>query len=376
MRPSLVALFASTALAQANPPGERVDFVTQVAPVLLERCIDCHGPDKQKGDLRLDQRALAFAGETPSLVPGKPDDSEFLRRLGLPADDDDVMPQKGEPLSAEQQATLRRWVAEGAEWPAAGDDWLRERLLAAKVPKLTFELPPLDEAARTRLETEVARLTRLGALVQVVAKDTEALQANLSLLGARLDDDALHGIEALAPRLVWLDLGRTAVGEASAPVLGQLVQLRKLQVANTGFGDASCEALRALRRLESVNAVGTKLGDRGLAALARLPAMRRVYAWQTLVTATGKSAAAAAAPKLAVDLGDYAEARLAAASSDASDAAERRKPVNATCPVADKPVDLQHTVEHEGRRVAFCCGKCKATFLADPGKFAGKLPPK
>ncbi|MBL8739367.1 MAG: YHS domain-containing protein [Planctomycetes bacterium] len=376
MRPLLVALFASTALAQANPPAERVDFVKQVAPVLLERCIDCHGPEKQKGDLRLDQRVLAFAGETPSLVAGKPDESEFLRRLALPADDDEVMPQKGEPLSAEQQATLRRWVTEGADWPAAGDDWLRERLAAAQMPKTTFELPPLDEAARARLDAEVARLTRLGALVQVVAKDTEALQANLSLLGARLDDATLRGIEALAPRLVWLDLGRTAIGDASAPELAKLAQLRRLQVANTGLGDAAFAALQELRRLETVNAVGTKLGDRGLLALARSAGLRRVYAWQSQVTPAGKGAAVERSPNLVVDLGDYAEARLAAASREANEAKERGKPVNVTCPVADKPVDPQHTVEHEGRRIGFCCGKCKAAFLADPGKFAGKLPAK
>lgn len=376
MRSSLVALFASTALAQGNPPDERVDFVKQVAPVLLERCIDCHGPDKQKGDLRLDQRALAFAGETPSLVSGKPDESEFLRRLALPADDDEVMPQKGEPLSAAQQSTLRRWVAEGADWPAAGDEWLRERLLAAQLPKTTFALPPLDDAARARLDAEVARLTRLGALVQVVAKDTEALQANLSLLGSRLDDAALRGIEALAPRLVWLDLGRTAVGDASAPILGQLVELRRLHAANTGLGDVAFEGLQGLARLEAVNAVGTKLGDRGLLALSRSKDLRRVYAWQSQVTPAGKGAAVERSPNLVVDLGDYAEARLAAANRDASDAPQPGKPVNATCPVADKPVDPQHTVEHEGRRIGFCCGKCKAAFLAEPGKFAGKLPAK
>lgn len=128
--------------------------------------------------------------------------------------------------------------------------------------------------------------------------------------------------------------------------------------------------------MESVNAVGTKLGDRGLLALARAPGLRRVYAWQSLVTAAGKVSAVARSPNLVVDLGDYAEARLAAANRVASDAEVRGKPVNTTCPVADKPVDPQHTVEHDGRRIGFCCGKCKAAFLADPGKFAGKLPPK
>lgn len=376
MRASLVLLFTSAALAQTNSPGARVDFVKQIAPVLLERCIDCHGPDKQKGDLRLDQRSLAFAGEMPSLVPGKPEDSELFRRLGLPADDEDVMPQKGEPLTAEQHALVRAWIAEGADWPEAGDAWLQDRLEARRVPKMVFELPPLDEAGRARLDAEVLRLTRLGGLVQPVAKDTEALQANLSLLGGRLDDEALRGIEALAPRLVWLDVGRTKIGDASAGILGGLVQLRRLQAANTALGDASFASLQALVRLESINAVGTRLGDQGLTSLATLPALRRVYAWQTNVTAAGKSSMAQTAPKLLVDLGDYAEARLAAARREVQEAADRNQPINTTCPVADKPIDPQHTAEHEGRRIGFCCAKCKATFLGDPAKFAAKLPPK
>jgi YHS domain-containing protein len=37
-------------------------------------------------------------------------------------------------------------------------------------------------------------------------------------------------------------------------------------------------------------------------------------------------------------------------------------------------VDLAVTSEHEGQLVAFCCGKCKAKFDADPAKFADKLP--
>jgi YHS domain-containing protein len=44
--------------------------------------------------------------------------------------------------------------------------------------------------------------------------------------------------------------------------------------------------------------------------------------------------------------------------------------------VADKPVDPNQTVEHDGRRIAFCCGKCKAAFEKEPAKFLAKLPPK
>ena len=50
--------------------------------------------------------------------------------------------------------------------------------------------------------------------------------------------------------------------------------------------------------------------------------------------------------------------------------------MNAKCPVSGADVDAAHAVNHDGRVVAFCCGKCKAKFEADPAKFVAKLPPK
>lgn len=371
-----VSLLVVAAPQEPATNAPRVDFTKQIAPLLLERCIDCHGPKEQKGDLRLDQKEHLFAADEPSVVAGKPDDSDLLRRLGLPADDDEVMPQKGEALSKEQQQLFRTWIAEGAEWPEAGDTWLREQLAARVVPKITFELPVLDDAQRAQLAKDVQRLQQHGVLVQPVAADTEALEVNLALLRDKADDALLAGLEALAPRLVWLHIGRTSVGDGSAATLAKLSQLRRLQAQNTALGDAAFAALGNLPWLETVNAVGSKLGDAGLAALARAPRLSRVYVWQTQVTPAGRDAAKLAAPKLEVDLGDYADARLAAAKKEVEEREQRQKPVNTTCPVADKPVDPQHTVEHDGRRIAFCCAKCKAAFVAEPAKFAGKLPPK
>jgi YHS domain-containing protein len=69
-------------------------------------------------------------------------------------------------------------------------------------------------------------------------------------------------------------------------------------------------------------------------------------------------------------------ASCSAAKKEVDDRQQRNQPINTTCPVADKPIDPQHTVEHDGRRIAFCCGKCKAAFVAEPAKFLAKLPPK
>jgi mono/diheme cytochrome c family protein/YHS domain-containing protein len=374
------AVLSLAALPAQEPAAAKVDFQKQIAPLLLARCIDCHGPKEQKGDLRLDAKAHLFpAGDEAewSVVPGKPDDSDLLRRLGLPADDDDVMPAKGEPLTKEQQDLIRRWIAEGAEWPATADEWLQKEIAAAVIPKITFELPPIDDAQKAAIDKAVLELQKLGAVVQPVAADTEALDVNLSLLRDKIGNAEFRLLAPLAPRLVWLNVSRTAIENSIAVDLGELKQLRRLHAANTKLGDAAFQAASTLPHLEYVNAYGTGLGDTGLAALAAAPKLQRLYAWQSKVTAEGGKAAVAAQPRLQLDLGDYVEGRLAAAQKEIDERAARNKPVNEMCPVAtDKKVDPAHTLEHDGRRIGFCCAKCKAAFQKEPAKYLANLPPK
>lgn len=95
-------------------------FADAIAPILNRSCIECHGPEKARGKLRLDTRAAALAGGKsglPALVPGEPARSEIIRRIKLPADDEDAMPLEDEPrLTAAEIAALESWIAAGALW--------------------------------------------------------------------------------------------------------------------------------------------------------------------------------------------------------------------------------------------------------------------
>ena len=100
----------------------KVDFNHDVQPLLSDNCFACHGPDttKIKGKLRLDLREAAIkpakSGKT-AVVPGKPEESELVRRL-LTTDEDDRMPptESHKTLTVAQTELLRRWIAEGAEY--------------------------------------------------------------------------------------------------------------------------------------------------------------------------------------------------------------------------------------------------------------------
>ncbi|MDF3058107.1 MAG: hypothetical protein K0R17_2322 [Rariglobus sp.] len=109
----------ATGAGVAQAPAAPV-FVKEIQPVLERACIDCHGPEKARGRLRLDSRAAALLGGksgVPAVVPGKPETSELLRRVKLPRDHDEAMPaDEGPGLSAAEIAALERWIAAGAAW--------------------------------------------------------------------------------------------------------------------------------------------------------------------------------------------------------------------------------------------------------------------
>lgn len=39
------------------------------------------------------------------------------------------------------------------------------------------------------------------------------------------------------------------------------------------------------------------------------------------------------------------------------------------CPVTGQPIDTSQFVDHEGKRIYFCCSACKEPFLRDPAKY-------
>ena len=102
-------------------PADQVHFGRDVWPILESRCIECHGPAKKKGNLRLDTEAHVFAGKREDwrIIPGDAEASPCYERVILPVDDDDRMPPKGDPLAAEQIDVLRRWIDQGARWGEA-----------------------------------------------------------------------------------------------------------------------------------------------------------------------------------------------------------------------------------------------------------------
>ncbi|CAN5349479.1 PSD1 and planctomycete cytochrome C domain-containing protein [soil metagenome] len=148
MRPLLsVIVFVTVPMLRAE---ERADFVTRVQPILQQRCVECHGLDKQRGGLRLDSAAAIEKGGASGVVfvAGKSGESLVIRHVTA-AGDSIRMPPKGEPLSAAQIEVLKKWIDEGAKTPAVA--------AVAGAANVSWAMMPLKRPAVPAAESKWGR---------------------------------------------------------------------------------------------------------------------------------------------------------------------------------------------------------------------------
>jgi mono/diheme cytochrome c family protein len=100
----------------SKSPNEPVSFAKEVAPILVQRCVACHGASKPKGGFNLSTFDALSKGinNEPVFVPGKPDESKLVECLQ--PDASPRMPYKEDALPTDQVDLITRWVAEGGKF--------------------------------------------------------------------------------------------------------------------------------------------------------------------------------------------------------------------------------------------------------------------
>ena len=144
----LLAVLSPAAFTAEGTP--KLSFNRDIRPIFAEHCLSCHGPGKKNGGLRLDLEAAAKKGGKsgiPTVVAGKPEESELLKRIHS-TDASEVMPppKTNKVLKPEEKAKLKEWIAHGA--PFEGH-WAFEPL--RKNPKLSAKDALIDRHILARL---------------------------------------------------------------------------------------------------------------------------------------------------------------------------------------------------------------------------------
>jgi cytochrome c553 len=219
-----LAHLAVAAIATAAEPA--IQYNRDIRPILAEACFKCHGPDSasRQADLRLDQRDMAM--DMTAIVPGKPDESELVRRI-FSTDPDEAMPPKVQQrqLKPEEKELLKKWIEAGAEYQVHWSFIAPARPMAPSVKNAAWVRNPIDSFVLAKLESmglspapEADRRT----LARRLALDLTGLPPVPELVEAFVNDQSDDAYGKLVDKLLeserwgehrgryWLDAARYA----------------------------------------------------------------------------------------------------------------------------------------------------------------------
>ncbi|MFM7071538.1 MAG: DUF1549 domain-containing protein, partial [Planctomycetota bacterium] len=217
-RTLVVALAIAVVAAVAVPPATAADqdaplrhFESKVRPLLLQRCGECHGPEKQEGGFRVDSpAALRRGGSSGStIVSGSPEKSLLVSAIAY-KDEAVQMPPSGK-LPAAEIAVMVEWIRAGAALPeeagaplpqkSVGDEQLVEgRRFWAFQPPVSRPLPSVRDSAWTRTAIDRFILEKLDSERIAPAADADSAtwfrRAAFDLTGLPPDPDAVQALLA------------------------------------------------------------------------------------------------------------------------------------------------------------------------------------
>ncbi len=232
---TILAIFILSCLFQSCNE-KKIDFSTQVKPILNKRCISCHGGVKQNGGFSVlfRQEALdTVESGKYAIIPGDPEHSEMIRRINL-TDPEQRMPYKEEPLSNDEINILTKWIEQGAEW---GDHWAYVAPAPVEIPESKSLLSGMDAPSKEWAQNDIDyfilnKLNELklkpseqadkATLIRRVSLDLTGIPPTLQEASAFINDSTESAYEKIVDKLLssprygekwaswWLDLARYA----------------------------------------------------------------------------------------------------------------------------------------------------------------------
>jgi mono/diheme cytochrome c family protein len=120
------AKFGSDEGVTTDPASMPVVTQRDVIPILLRRCIVCHGLHRREGDLDLRTKAAMLRGgkSGPAIVLGKPEESQVIKniRSGQMPPRDRLVEVSVKPIEQAETEVIARWIASGAREVAIQPD--------------------------------------------------------------------------------------------------------------------------------------------------------------------------------------------------------------------------------------------------------------
>ncbi len=280
-------------------------YQSGIAPILAQKCISCHGDDKTKGGLQLNNpERISLGGESGDLF----EDDILLKVINLPLEHESHMPPEGKlQLTDDEKNILRLWVNSGANFDYRLNELTVNDSLFLLVNKyrytvnqkaaLNFDLPDLDE------------FNSNYSSVNYLFNGSEEVEVNF-FQGSNYNRENLKKLEKIKTSIVNLNMQGMPLVKEDLDIIMQFSNLQKLNLNSTKLEIGSLGVLKSLSKLETISISGIDLTDKELDEFLDGSKFSSVHVWSQKADKKQLEDVIAKYPDINIVVGDNLEDKI------------------------------------------------------------------
>ena len=260
-----------------------------VLHTMTQKCVQCHGADRQKGMLRLDGKEwILKGGKNGAVIDIKsPENSEILKRIQLAQNDEHHMPPKDKDQLSDEELVLLKW------WLVGGAEFDKKVALIKKDSKIEAALKSFHQKIKSEATTEVVRET-----VNAISSETKlkleqagwvlsplsATENYVRVVGFNLQiplNEALKELTQIKNQVAELKLSFKNISDTNIVVLKDFKNLEKLWLDHTLITDKSLPSINGFSKLTYLNLSNTAVTAKGLSLLNPNSMIEKIYVFNS-----------------------------------------------------------------------------------------------
>jgi mono/diheme cytochrome c family protein len=252
-----------------------------VQPILLDKCVGCHGPDKVKGNLLLDNKEHILKGGKHGSVLDLTGTSSIIERIHLPLAEEKHMPPDGKPqLTPSEIKILNDWIS-------AGGDFNKKIVELEKTDSLyllakSYQAPVEKIKNKGNAGPDMSEYNTNYCNVQYVYPGSNLIEVNF-FQGSFYDREQLKKLDKIKEQIVSLNMQTMPLQQEDMAIITGFKQLERLNLNYTGLNSTSLASIKTLSKLQSLSIAGIEASVSELSNLVKGSSIKILHIWNTKI---------------------------------------------------------------------------------------------
>jgi mono/diheme cytochrome c family protein len=281
-----------------------------IAPILAQKCVSCHGPDKVKGQLQLQSPELIIkGGKNGSILNGiQNEEAQIIQRIHLPNADEKHMPPDGKlQLTLEELTLLNKWVKAGGNFTIKISELAKTDSLA--ILAMAYKAPAKGSGDNKNKAPDLKPYNSSYCTVNYLYNGSEEIEVNF-FQGSFYKIEQLKNLEKIKDKIVSLNMQGMPITKEDLAIIVQFTKLKKLNLNYTTLTLNDLAPLKTITSLKNLSICGMEVNENTLSKFLEKAPFTEINIWTNHSSKKEFQQLSASNKKVKIIIGDNLDAEI------------------------------------------------------------------